>query len=280
MSQGARAEHGLWRAAAAPSVGRRVRPQLEGHGHDLVARVERKLGGGGAVHSTAHRDERPARPARERRGAVPAAAPRRGRASAASSAAWRCAGRRPPSAAATSSGVMRAASRKSERRTARRPHCRRRGRRTASKPASTTRPLRPSPPLRIRSPQAAPWQPRHAASRRAHRARADRRCASSISRLPQRPSNSRREPSPARKRSATPAPAGERADDAQAPVRRRKRPPGVRRNREWRACLAAGVLRGGPRPYHEPVTHLGGVRLNGGRLAHRLGPESTLAAMT
>ena len=50
----------------------------------------------------------------------------------------------------------------------------------------------------------------------------------------------------------------------------------------WACCLASlGVLRGGPRPYHEPVTHLGGVRLNvNGRLAHRLGPESTLAAMT
>ena len=46
----------------------------------------------------------------------------------------------------------------------------------------------------------------------------------------------------------------------------------------WACCLASlGVLRGGPRPYPEPDSHPGCIRLNMyGRLAHRLGPRSRL----
>ena len=42
------------------AVVRRVRPQLERHGDDVVARVERELGGGGAVDPAAHRHQRAA----------------------------------------------------------------------------------------------------------------------------------------------------------------------------------------------------------------------------
>ena len=49
MRQGACAEHGLGRTAASLAVGAGVRPQLERHPDDLLARVECELRGRGAV---------------------------------------------------------------------------------------------------------------------------------------------------------------------------------------------------------------------------------------
>ena len=50
-------DHGLRRAAAPRAVGARVRPQLEGHGHDVVAFVEGSLCRDRAVDPAAHGDE-------------------------------------------------------------------------------------------------------------------------------------------------------------------------------------------------------------------------------
>jgi hypothetical protein len=63
-------DHGLGRAAALLAVRGGVGPQLEGHGHHLVAGVERELRGGGAVHSSAHRHKRPSRARTHFRGTV------------------------------------------------------------------------------------------------------------------------------------------------------------------------------------------------------------------
>ena len=85
--------HGLRRAAGALAVGGRVGPQLERHGHYLVAGVERELGGGGAVDPAAHGHQRAARVGRERAAPARAAAPSaRWSASAARAAAWRLRG--------------------------------------------------------------------------------------------------------------------------------------------------------------------------------------------
>ena len=52
------------------AVGGRVGPQLERDRHDLVAGVERELGGGGGVDAAAHGDERAPRARRDRHGRV------------------------------------------------------------------------------------------------------------------------------------------------------------------------------------------------------------------
>ena len=61
VSKLARAGHRLRRAAGALAVAGRVGPELEGHGHDLVAGVERELGHRGAVDPAAQGYQRASR---------------------------------------------------------------------------------------------------------------------------------------------------------------------------------------------------------------------------
>ena len=150
------------RAAAALVVGGGVGPQLERHGHHVVAGVERELRRGGAVHAAAHRHERPAR------ARAAGAARRRGRrrpsarwsASAASSAACRARGQQPTELGLhVVGGRARAASRKgapSTSSTTALPAARAAAQPRASKPASTTRSPSTRTATRTRSPQAAP----------------------------------------------------------------------------------------------------------------------------